>query len=241
MILSACYRAAGIIRVRVSLCSSSVHVKSALKMSYTLGFIFSGSIVLVLFRFSHVECVSKLKVSLYYGSYDPMSKKFIKEQLYPTYEKLQDYLDIEIIPFGNARMSKEDGKYDFGCRFGPKECSTNEVHSCVVDMHPGIKALQFLRCSAMEHDPYIVIQKCAENATIPYQEIKQCYDTRGSQLLVANGVKSLEVGYTFIPAIVFNDKYDPKESILGQTNMFVYVCTLFETPPEICASKLYRR
>ncbi|CAH1983773.1 unnamed protein product [Acanthoscelides obtectus] len=138
-------------------------------------------------------------------------------------------------------MSKEDGKYDFGCRFGPKECSTNEVHSCVVDMHPGIKALQFLRCSAMEHDPYIVIQKCAENATIPYQEIKQCYDTRGSQLLVANGVKSLEVGYTFIPAIVFNDKYDPKESILGQTNMFVYVCTLFETPPEICASKLYRR
>nr|CAH7730529.1 unnamed protein product [Callosobruchus chinensis] len=140
-----------------------------------------------------------------------------------------------------TRMIGKDGKYNFTCNFGPKECYTNRIHSCVVDMYPITKALEFMKCSAMEHDSSTdeVVQKCATNATISYEEIKKCHETRGNQLLAANGLRSQKVGYKFVPAIVFNDKYDPKASILGQTNMFVYVCTLLKTPPDVCKSALH--
>ncbi|VEN58289.1 unnamed protein product [Callosobruchus maculatus] len=188
--------------------------------------------------FWQAEAQNNLKVSLYYGSFQPLCKKFIKEQLYPTFQALQSYLDLEVVPFGMTKMTEKDGKYNFKCTFGPKECYTNEIHSCVVDIYPRMQAMEFLRCSAMEHDPSTdeVLQKCVANATISYEDIKKCHKTRGNQLLAANGLKSLKVGYKFVPAIVFNDTYDPKASVLGQTNMFVYVCTLLKTPPDICKS-----
>nr|CAI5861946.1 unnamed protein product [Callosobruchus analis] len=110
-------------------------------------------------------------------------------------------------------------------------------------MNPLKQALDFVRCSAMEHYPNTdeAVQKCAMNATIPFEDIKKCYETRGSQLLAANGRRSQTVGYKFVPAIAFNGKYDPKTSVLGQTNMLVYVCTLLRTPPDICKSTLHER
>nr|CAI5836582.1 unnamed protein product [Callosobruchus analis] len=123
--------------------------------------IFAGLSISAFCYFKDAEAQNNLKVSLYYGTFEPFCKKFIKEQLYPTFQALQNYMDLELIPFGMAKMIEKDGKYNFTCIFGPKECYTNEIHSCVVDMNPLKQTLEFVRCSAMEHYPNTdeVVQK----------------------------------------------------------------------------------
>ena len=45
-------------------------------------------------------------MQVYYETLCPDSQKFIREQLFPTYEKLGQYMKIEFIPFGWASVSK---------------------------------------------------------------------------------------------------------------------------------------
>lgn len=45
-------------------------------------------------------------MQVYYETLCPDSQNFIRDQLFPTYEKLGQYLKIEFIPYGFASVSK---------------------------------------------------------------------------------------------------------------------------------------
>lgn len=49
--------------------------------------------------------LDKLNVTLYYESFCPDCKRFITEQLYPAYESLEEYLEVELIPYGFATVN----------------------------------------------------------------------------------------------------------------------------------------
>ena len=49
-----------------------------------------------------------VNIQVYYESLCPDSINFITKQLYPTYQALGNYMDIEFIPFGNADVSFSD-------------------------------------------------------------------------------------------------------------------------------------
>ena len=55
-------------------------------------------------------------VDVYFESLCPDSEKFIKEQLFPTYEKFagKDILNITLVPYGNAEV-KFCWHYSTGC------------------------------------------------------------------------------------------------------------------------------
>ena len=46
-----------------------------------------------------------MSVQVYYESLCPVSIRFIKDQLYPTWEKLGKYMEVEFVPFGKASVS----------------------------------------------------------------------------------------------------------------------------------------
>ena len=45
---------------------------------------------------------------MYYESLCPDSRKFITQQLYPTYQNLSQNLDVEFKPFGKASVSDRE-------------------------------------------------------------------------------------------------------------------------------------
>lgn len=47
----------------------------------------------------------RIKVSVYYESLCPYSINFIKSKLYPNYQQLRDYIQIEWVPFGKTNVS----------------------------------------------------------------------------------------------------------------------------------------
>ena len=53
------------------------------------------------------QCLFETKVTIgvYYESLCPDSRNFITKQLYPTYQKLGQNLDVEFKPFGKASVS----------------------------------------------------------------------------------------------------------------------------------------
>ena len=48
---------------------------------------------------------SKVKMTLYYESLCPFCDKYIVEQLYPTFQKLGRHIDLDYIPYGNAKTN----------------------------------------------------------------------------------------------------------------------------------------
>ena len=45
-----------------------------------------------------------VQIQVYYETLCPDSIRFVAEQLYPTYQKLGQYLNIEFIPYGFASV-----------------------------------------------------------------------------------------------------------------------------------------
>ena len=56
------------------------------------------------------QCLFETKVTIgvYYESLCPDSRNFITKQLYPTYQKLGQNLDVEFKPYGKASVSQEE-------------------------------------------------------------------------------------------------------------------------------------
>ena len=52
-----------------------------------------------------VNCEEKVNITVYYESLCPDSIEFITGQLYPTYQSLEKYLNVEFVPFGNAEVN----------------------------------------------------------------------------------------------------------------------------------------
>ena len=114
------------------------------------------------------------KLSIYYETMCPDTRKFILEQLVPTYSQLTyHYLDLELIPYGKVSA-------DGTCQHGHDECYGNRFQGCyftglgidnnnsiIANQSPSIEQqLELVRCMfANESDfrqPYITSKRCLQ-------------------------------------------------------------------------------
>ncbi|XP_044756381.1 GILT-like protein 1 isoform X2 [Coccinella septempunctata] len=91
-----------------------------------------------------------LKVSIFFSSLCPGSRKFITQQLYPNYEGLKHRIVIEWV------LYQEDTGFDdvkFYCMHGSKECDFNRYIVCALNQGRGQdRDVKFINCIMHEYD-----------------------------------------------------------------------------------------
>ncbi|RZB58813.1 gamma-interferon-inducible lysosomal thiol reductase-like, partial [Asbolus verrucosus] len=183
---------------------------------------------------------SSLNVSLYYEVLCPDSIRFVTEQLYPGYQKIGDYLNLEYIPFGFAEATNDGEKWNFTCQHGPEECYGNKVQSCAIELNSGNAVTEFVNCAlADDASSDVFLEWCANYVGISWSDIKTCVDSGlGDELLVKNGDRTEAVtpAISYIPTIIFNGVYDDTLQYQGEHYFLSTACQLLSPKPDNCAS-----
>lgn len=105
--------------------------------SYKSGLsITSKQLLLIVLAFCVVSCedqtsgaARKVKLSLFFESKCPDSRRFIVDQLIPTYQTLNGSMELDFVPFGKARTL---GQNRMICQHGPSECQGNRFMACIL-------------------------------------------------------------------------------------------------------------
>jgi interferon gamma-inducible protein 30 len=51
-----------------------------------------------------ISQAAKPSLGVYYESLCPYSRQFIREEVWPAYEVLAEYFDVDFVAYGNARV-----------------------------------------------------------------------------------------------------------------------------------------
>jgi len=167
-----------------------------------------------------IECQESenVKIDVYYETLCPDSIQFIRRQLYPTFNKIGEIMDITLIPYGKAEHNEYKEDVEIYCHHGIKECEGNTIQSCAIQQFNNNMTviLPYINCMETEfygrRRPQIssIASKCASDHGINYTSIETCSSSLdGKRLHLANGVKTqrLSPSLTFVPWIVINDNY----------------------------------
>ncbi|KRY10291.1 GILT-like protein F37H8.5 [Trichinella patagoniensis] len=75
----------------------------------------------------------KIKLTLLYETLCPDCQEFILNTLQRYVWKYgQDFVDFNLIPYGNARRSQLNNTWTIQCQHGPVECALNKLHGCAI-------------------------------------------------------------------------------------------------------------
>jgi len=153
-------------------------------------------------------------VSLYYESLCPYCKSWISDELIPTYEKLQNYMTVEFVPYGNAQQQEDGDTWTFTCQHGPRECTGNIQQSCLLKyVTDPDEFIYVIHC--IEDSDIITskdnIEKCLKDHSGATDEtidtIIQCAASEeGTQLHHEMGVvtDNLKPKHEYVPWVTFN-------------------------------------
>ncbi|KAH7953678.1 hypothetical protein HPB49_011119 [Dermacentor silvarum] len=180
-----------------------------------------------------------VNITLFYEGLCPGCHSFILDQLHPTYGKLQDYLNVDILPFGNAHIDVVNGTVKFHCQHGPDECYINEVHTCAVKyVHPTRKLLDFVACMLSQNVPTKAGKPCAQKVGTDWGVLDRCSSgPEGTQLLLDMGkrTRNHKPPIQYVPWIEVNGAHNATIQEKAQVELFGFACELLEPDaPRIC-------
>lgn len=171
----------------------------------------------------------KVNVTVFYEVLCPDSRHFILRQLFPTWQKVSDIMEVDYRPFGKATYKKRPGGgYKFSCQHGPTECLGNIVHNCVVKYIK--EPLPYIRCMMEDnYEPLDIGKKCAYQLDIDWEPISKCAQGReGEELMAVVAQESLGVKHklSFIPTVALDGDYSNQNNILK--NFLPVLCNKYK-------------
>merc|ERR1712059_32924 len=141
-------------------------------------------IVAVVCLLSLVSC-EKPVLGLHFESYCPGCHEFIKDEIYPVYQTLSDYFDVDFVPYGNAHThgNLEDG-FTITCQHGEKECKGNELLGCTLKyVTDKFNKVYLMNCINNAPAPERAGETCFAELGLDYSEVKACYEGEEGRIL----------------------------------------------------------
>ncbi|XP_069691197.1 gamma-interferon-inducible lysosomal thiol reductase-like [Periplaneta americana] len=190
--------------------------------------------------FAEVEAVN---MTLFYESLCGYSRRFILDQVYPTWKKLSNkYLGIDFVPCGGTEYYDEgEGHFSFTCVRGRDECHANVMQACVAHLFRDDQefVVKFVACIMETAHPDRAGPQCAESLGTDFEKIQQCMiGNEGEQLMVTacNRHKSANPPITVVPWMLFNGEHDNHDHRNSLDNLTSVVCgKIKQDKPDVCS------
>ncbi|XP_054930594.1 gamma-interferon-inducible lysosomal thiol reductase-like [Dermacentor andersoni] len=182
---------------------------------------------------------SPINATLFYEGLCPACHRFILQQLWPTYGKLEDYITLDLLPFGNAHMKVDNGTVTFTCQHGVKECYVNEVQTCAVKyVHPTRKLLDFVACMFLRDDPTQAGEPCARKVGTDWPVLARCSrGPEGTELMyeMGNRTRGHQPSIDYVPWLELNGVHNETMAKRASKDLFGLLCELLgPEKPYVC-------
>jgi C1A family cysteine protease len=144
----------------------------------------------------------KVGVTLYYEAFCPGCHEFITEDLKAAIGSVGDIMDIELLPYGNARTNV-DGT--ISCQHGDEECQANMWADCAIEHYSDFADhWKFIDCMEESYmDQLSNTKKCAEEAGMDYDILSSCATgSEGKSLLAEFGDKTGD--HQYVPWVIID-------------------------------------
>lgn len=185
--------------------------------------------------FGVIQRNGKLKIGVYLSSMCKDSQNFVTNDLFPAYQDLKDFVDIEFIPWGKAKLD-QNGKIH--CQFGDRDCDGNKLQSCVLHLleNDKDKQMDYMLCEYSTMASTNGNYQCAYESGISPILANQCFESSlGRGLQRYAHAKTSDKVISFVPTIEYNGVYDENVSMAAFKNFKSVSCYyLNEIYPGLC-------
>ncbi|XP_016949790.1 GILT-like protein 3 [Drosophila biarmipes] len=158
----------------------------------------------------HSPANSKLLVAVHYEALCPDSMNFIRRRLYDTLTN-NNWLcltDLKLYPFGKAGFYNSSGTTQVYCQHGEEECELNALHACVLETLDIRSAFDLIHCMLRSYANEL--DRCSNSLGVDARKIWACKRSRSNaEILAPYGRETLKLEISFVPSIVFENKFDP--------------------------------
>eukprot|EP00795_Rhopilema_esculentum_P004765 gene4765-21069_t len=177
-----------------------------------------------------------------------INRQFILDQWFSAFTKLYSsgILDVDLVPYGNAREYQYGGQWIFYCQHGANECLGNLIETCAIHAAGNASVYApFIHCMEYYGPTTSNLQYCATTSHMDYATINSCVQgSLGNQLQHQMALKTdaLNPPHQYVPWITVNGVHTDQIQNAVQTNMLGYVCSMYQgTKPAVCSSKTVKR
>lgn len=193
--------------------------------------------------------VTKLQIVVVYESHCPFSRKFIYDQLLPTYEQLQSFVQVSLLPFGKASARNKTDKdghnvTTFSCQHGENECEGNKIEACTLRIvKETLTAIKIIACMSLSSAPQTAAKGCVEASGIKWNLIEACLLKNGDAVLleVAKETWSVKSQVDKVPLVVIDGQMDYRTEYMARTDLIGITCSelhrVHHNDPIACRSK----
>ncbi|KAH7639322.1 gilt-like protein [Dermatophagoides farinae] len=203
-------------------------------------FLFSAFCLLLSLTFSTQLIESKkVKVSVYYETICTACRKHFLGVVVPARKAIGDYMDLELVPYGNARMYPQ--VHRIYCQHGDSECYGNACQACALDIYGFEKLYEYTICmfeSPHFANPAVSAKECAQSLQMDFQKIHSCASgDRGWELALEMRSKTDSVpDREYVPWTTVEGKY-----VDFHANLIEYICENFLADENVpaCQKNIY--
>ncbi|BES90928.1 gamma-interferon inducible lysosomal thiol reductase [Nesidiocoris tenuis] len=190
---------------------------------------------------------SSIKLDVYYESQCPDCYNFFVNQLLQTSVDLSDYIETNLVPYGNAKTNRTaDDQITFICQHGESECYLNKIHACALERIKGtnLQRVSLATCLFVYYKtPNKAGKTCSHKFGLKWSDIKNCAENEeGTQLMDKYGkiTDSLNPPHTFVPTTAVN-KYRGDDAFQDKlaSDLKGVLCSILKKDkitPETCNS-----
>jgi len=171
-----------------------------------------------------------LHLKVYYESLCGDSKRFMEEQLKPTWTELHDILVVDVVAYGKANdTATSDGGYTFECQHGAEECRGNMMLACArehISSHDDY--IDFSICAMVAEYPPDAGEQCAKDLNINnYAAIATCIETQEGETVLHNmgEMQRKEAPrLDYVPWMIVNGEQNQDIQAMAQYALFLLTC-----------------